>query len=236
MKTKRLWAIVPAAGIGSRMQADIPKQYLKLQGKTILQCTLERLASSLAFDKIVTALNPHDAYWPKLSLNRDNLITVEGGAERSDSVLNGLKAIADIATADDWVFVHDAARPCVRSADLQNMLAALEGCGHGGILAAPVKDTMKRGDANSCVDATVERENLWHALTPQVFPFAELFAAYTAASEQGCKVTDEAMAIERVGGKVKLVQGSQDNIKITRPEDLQLAELYLQAQQINSIG
>ena len=230
MLNKKLWAIVPAAGIGSRMQADIPKQYLPLLDKTILQRSLERLDSSLSFEKIVIALNPYDPYWPKLNVNADKLVIVDGGAERSDSVLNGLKAIAGQASDDDWVFVHDAARPCVRASDLQNMLAILDECGHGGLLAAQVKDTMKRGNYQGCVEATVERENLWHALTPQAFPFAELFAAYTAAAEQGRTVTDEAMAIESSGGQVKLVPGSQDNIKITRPEDLQLAALYLQAQ------
>lgn len=232
MKNKKLWAIVPAAGIGSRMQADIPKQYLQLLDKTILQRTIERLDSSLNFEKIVVALNPQDPFWPKLNLACDKLITVDGGAERSDSVLNGLKAIAEQAGDDDWVFVHDAARPCVRAVDLRNMLQVLEECGHGGLLAVQVKDTMKRGNDQGCVASTVERENLWHALTPQAFAFAELLAAYSAATLQGRIVTDEAMAIESAGGKVKLVAGSQDNIKITRPEDLQLAALYLQAQEL----
>lgn len=230
MNNKKLWAIVPAAGIGSRMQADIPKQYLPLLGKTILQRTLERLDNSLSFEKIVIALNPEDPYWPQHKLDNDKFIIVDGGAERSDSVLNGLKAIEGQASDEDWVFVHDAARPCVRPSDLRNMLDVLEDCGHGGLLAAQVKDTMKRGDADGCVKTTVERENLWHALTPQVFPFAQLLKAYNHAAKQGRAVTDEAMAIESVGGKVKLVPGSQDNIKITRPEDLQLAELYLHAQ------
>ena len=233
MQNKKLWAIVPAAGIGSRMQAKIPKQYLPLLGKTILERTLERLDNSLAFEKIIIALNPKDPYWPTLNLNNDKYIIVDGGAQRSDSVLNGLKAIEGMAAAQDWVFVHDAARPCVRTADLCNMLDVLESCGHGGLLAAQVKDTMKRGNKLGCVDSTVERENLWHALTPQAFPFAELLSAYSRAAEQGEAITDEAMAIESAAGKVKLVSGSQDNIKITRPEDLHLAELYLQAQQIN---
>lgn len=241
INTKKIWAIVPAAGVGSRMQADIPKQYLSLAGKPILQNTLERLARSLDFAKIVVTLNPQDPYWPKLQEDgqiqtRDLPLKIaDGGAERCHSVLNGLKAIADEAQSDDWVLVHDAARPCVRKADLQNMLETLEACGHGGILAAQVKDTMKRGDESGCVVQTVERENLWHALTPQVFPYGELLKAYTAVLETGNLVTDEAMAIERAGGKVKLVPGAQDNIKITRPEDMQLAELYLQAQS-NELG
>lgn len=230
MQNKKIWAIVPAAGIGSRMQADIPKQYLQLLGKSILQRTLERLNQSLDFEKIVVVLNPQDPYWPKLGFVADNLLIVDGGTERSDSVFNGLAAIAGLAAADDWVFVHDAARPCVRSSDLCNMLNVLDNCGHGGLLAAQVKDTMKRGNEHGCVDLTVERENLWHALTPQAFPFDELFAAYRAAAEQGHTVTDEAMAVESAGGQVKLVPGRQDNIKITRPEDLKLAELYLHAQ------
>lgn len=230
MLNKKLWAIVPAAGIGSRMQAQMPKQYLPLLGKTILEQTLQRLDNSLSFEKIIIALAPHDPYWPGLNLNSDKYMLVDGGAQRSDSVFNGLKAIQDRAAADDWVFVHDAARPCVRSADLCYMLEVLEECGHGGLLAAPVKDTMKRGDHQGCVETTVERENLWHALTPQVFPFAELYNAYQRAIEQGDSITDEAMAIESAAGKVKLVPGSQDNIKITHPEDLHLAALYLQAQ------
>lgn len=227
-----IWAVVPAAGIGSRMQAEVPKQYLELLGKPILQRTLERLGQSLPFERIVVALNPDDPYWSqRIDVNGLPVETVAGGAERCDSVLNALNSLKDIAQPDDWVLVHDAARPCVRPADLSHMLQVLSECGHGGILAAPVKDTMKRGDGDDCVAATVEREQLWHALTPQVFPFAELYQALDQALAAGDKITDEAMAIERVGGKVKLVPGAQDNIKVTRPEDLQLAALYLQAQQ-----
>ena len=230
MKNKKLWAIIPAAGIGSRMQSDIPKQYLQLLDKTILQRTLERLESSLDFEKIIIVLNPQDSYWSKLKLNADNLLTTDGGEKRSDSVLNGLKAIEDIANDDDWIFVHDAARPCVRTVDLRNMLDVLNDCGHGGLLTAQVRDTIKCGNDQRCVEATVERNNLWHAFTPQVFPYAELLAAYSLAQAKGLEISDEAMAIESAGGKVKLVPGSQDNIKITWPEDLQFAALSLQAQ------
>lgn len=229
--TKKIWGIVPAAGIGSRMQADIPKQYLELSGKPILQCTLERLSASLDFAQLVVALNPNDPYWPiRIDGGGLNVLTVDGGKERCDSVLNALDAIADRAAADDWVLVHDAARPCVRADELQAMMQQLDDCGHGGLLAAQVKDTMKRGNSEGCVQTTVERENLWHALTPQVFPFKDLYQAVSSALADGVAITDEAMAIERVGGKVKLLAGSQDNIKITRPEDLKLAALYLQAQ------
>ncbi len=232
---KKLWAIIPAAGIGSRMQADIPKQYLELAGQPVLQHTLTRLHASLDFAQMIVALNPNDPYWPiRIDTAAMPVRTVDGGKERSDSVLSGLQAMAGQAQADDWVLVHDAARPCVRSSDLHKLLAELEACAHGGLLAAPVKDTMKRSDAQGWVQATVARENLWHALTPQVFAYGELLAAYRAAQQAGEPITDEAMAIERAGGQVKLVAGSQDNIKITRPEDLALAELYLAAQQAES--
>ncbi|MGM0564185.1 MAG: 2-C-methyl-D-erythritol 4-phosphate cytidylyltransferase [Pseudomonadota bacterium] len=235
MSESRVWVVVPAAGIGSRMGADRPKQYLEFAGSTILQCTLERLHRALPDSLITVALGGDDPWWseterrlPESLLQR--LHKVEGGEERCHSVLNALDSLTDQAAADDWILVHDAARPCVRPGDIAHLIASAEERGHGGLLASPVKDTMKRADDSGCVGETVERKNLWHALTPQLFPRETLHTALSEGLARGLAITDEAMAVEAAGGRVALVEGHADNIKITHPGDLALASLYWRAQ------
>lgn len=219
-------AVVPAAGVGSRMQADRPKQYLELAGKSILEHTLERLMAHPRIGHVVIALHPDDPYFDNLPIAGANWLTrVDGGQERADSVLAGLEACEQ---QSGWVLVHDAARPCIRQQDLNRLFALAEQGQTGGILASPVRDTMKRGDTcGGLVAQTVCREGLWHALTPQFFPFDALYAALTDALAAKVAITDEASAIEWAGGKVRLVEGSPANIKITRPADLALAQFYL---------
>ncbi|WP_026376391.1 2-C-methyl-D-erythritol 4-phosphate cytidylyltransferase [Aestuariibacter salexigens] len=227
--TDNITAIVPAAGVGRRMQADRPKQYLPLAGKTLLQCTLENLISHPSIVHIVVALHPEDPFFPSLDIASANwLTTVAGGQERADSVLAALQKVTDC----DWVMVHDAARPCVLHDDIDRLLALCETGEDGGILAYPVRDTMKRAQqANgSRVSHTEPRQGLWHALTPQLFRRQYLLQALTQALASGVEVTDEASAIEWYGGSVKLVESSASNIKVTRPEDLALAEFYLTQQ------
>ena len=154
-----------------------------------------------------------------------------GGSERAITVLHGLRALAQYAGANDWVLVHDAARPCVRHADIQALLTAVEGHSDGGLLAVPVSDTLKRADRSGCVDETVTRAGLWRALTPQVFPLAALTSAIECALRDGVEVTDEASAMEHDGAHPRLVHAHADNIKITVPDDLALAEMFLQAQE-----
>ena len=220
-----LTAIVPAAGIGSRMGADCPKQYLTLAGKTILEHTLGCLLSHPAIARVIVALAPHDEWFEQLAVAADpRILRVEGGIERAYSVLNALHV-----AEGKWVLVHDAARPCLCHGDLDKLIATAMAC-DGAILGSRVRDTMKRTDGAGNIVATVEREQLWHALTPQMFPTGTLKRALEEGLALGALITDEASAMERAGFTVKMVEGRADNIKVTRPEDLSLAELFLQQQ------
>ncbi|WP_429165835.1 2-C-methyl-D-erythritol 4-phosphate cytidylyltransferase [Aeromonas rivipollensis] len=220
-----LTAIVPAAGIGSRMGADCPKQYLTLAGKTILEHTLGCLLSHPAIARVIVALAPHDEWFEQLAVAADpRILRVEGGVERAYSVLNALHV-----AEGKWVLVHDAARPCLCHGDLDKLIATAMAC-DGAILGSRVRDTMKRTDGAGNIVATVEREQLWHALTPQMFPAGTLKRALEEGLALGALITDEASAMERAGFTVKMVEGRADNIKVTRPEDLSLAELFLQQQ------
>lgn len=227
---EKCWAVLPAAGVGSRMQADRPKQYLPLNGRFLLDHTLEAILTYPLFEQVVVVLSEQDPYWPQAQCAADSrVIRAPGGSERCHSVLNGLKALDNIADDNDWVAVHDIARPCLRHEDLDILFQQLGG--DGAILASPTRDTMKRGrlqpDGSVVIEHTVEREQLWHALTPQVFRFGRLRQALERSLLDGFEVTDEASAVEHLGGKPRLVAGRADNIKVTRPEDLALAELFL---------
>ena len=232
----KIWLIIPAAGIGSRMQADRPKQYLPLAGRPIIEHTLENLSKSLPDAEYIICLNPDDPYWPEIQHPKGiTLRQVDGGKERADSVLNGLKSIADEAHVDDWVLVHDVARPCVRASDITKLLTELAADPVGGILALRVSDTMKRSndlstDNTSRICATVDRTGLWQALTPQMFRFERLFTALEQALLAKVSITDEASALEWAGYQPRLVSGCRDNIKVTHPDDLAFAELFLNAQ------
>lgn len=227
----RYFAVVPAAGSGRRFGADRPKQYLDLAGKPVLLHTLERLCQVAALGRIVVPVAPDDDGWQRLALPDHRLQFVSGGAERMHSVLAGLEALADTATEADWVLVHDVARPCVRVSDIERLMHELRDEVAGGLLANRVRDTMKRSDAGGHVVATVPRDALWHALTPQMFRYGKLRAALAAVVTSGDLVTDEAQAIERAGWPVRLVEGARDNLKITFPEDLALAASLLRAQE-----
>ncbi|MBI3774317.1 MAG: 2-C-methyl-D-erythritol 4-phosphate cytidylyltransferase [Gammaproteobacteria bacterium] len=226
------WAVVPAAGSGTRMSSQVPKQYLALAGKTVIEHTLARLAAHSMIDGIVVALSPNDTNWPNLSLHLAKpVLLAKGGAERCTSVLNALNELKKHARPDDWALVHDGARPCLRPTDVDKLIVELRDHPHGGLLAVPVRDTMKRADENVDVSETVDRKGLWHALTPQMFRLGELSDALRRVIDQGWLVTDEASAMERAGYKPHLVEGAADNIKITRPEDLAVAEFYLRRQE-----
>ncbi|WP_221801709.1 2-C-methyl-D-erythritol 4-phosphate cytidylyltransferase [Oceanobacter mangrovi] len=226
-----IWPLVVAAGVGSRMQADRPKQYLSLDQRLLIDHTLATLLGYPRFEQLMLVLSAADPYWPASEFASDpRILRVDGGAERCYSVLNGLEALAELAHEDDWVLVHDVARPCLRHSDLDLLLADLQL--PGAILASPTRDTMKRGrlavDGSVEIDHTVERDQLWHALTPQVFPLGLLSRALKQSLADGFVVTDEASAIEHLGLAPKLVAGRADNIKVTRPEDLALAQLFIQ--------
>ncbi len=227
------WAVVPAAGAGRRVGGELPKQYLTLNGRPLLDHTLRRLLGYPRIAGLVLVVAPGDERWAPVvaALGDTRLQVVAGGAERCHSVVNGLRFLSDRAAADDWALVHDAARPCVRHHDLDRLFAALEDHPVGGLLGIPVRDTMKRTDAACRVIETVDRERLWHALTPQVFRYRRLLQALDGALAAGVAVTDEASAMERDGHRPLMVEGHGDNIKVTRPEDLALAGFYLRQQE-----
>jgi 2-C-methyl-D-erythritol 4-phosphate cytidylyltransferase len=232
-ENNKLWAVVPAAGAGRRMATNIPKQYLPLGEKTVLEHTLDTLLACRQFAGVVVVLSADDGYWPDLQerYSSQPLTVVTGGAERCHSVLNGLTQLAGKAAADDWVLVHDAARPCVRLTDIDILIRTLSATSHGGLLGVPVADTMKQVDGADRVTATVARESLWHAYTPQMFRIGSLRAALQQAIDNDLLVTDEASAMELAGYQPRMVQGQRDNIKITVPADLELAAFYLQTRE-----
>jgi 2-C-methyl-D-erythritol 4-phosphate cytidylyltransferase len=225
--TERLWCIVPAAGSGRRFGADVPKQYLPLAGKPMIEHTLDRLAACAEVAGFVVVLADGDAYWPGLTSVRGKPVrTATGAPQRSGSVLFGLRALpADVAN-DAFVLVHDAARPCISADDVALLVARGIPAG-GALLAAPVRDTLKRGNGERRVAATEPRDALWRALTPQMFRRGELTRALEAAEADGVAVTDEAMAMERIGVRPLLVEGAEDNIKVTTAADLALAAYLL---------
>ncbi len=229
-KSPSFWVIVPAAGIGSRMRADRPKQYLPLAHQTVIEHTLRKLLDYPRFKTLYVGLSADDGYWDKLPLSQQpNIVTFEGGSERVETVLNGLHAIADIAAPDDWVLVHDVARPCISLDDIDHLVRQLEDHAVGGILGVPVADTVKQVE-NGLIIGTVDRTLLWRAFTPQMYRYQTLRNALERGLERGVVITDEASAIEALGLTSEMVMGSADNIKITQPGDLALAELYLARQ------
>ena len=222
------WVIVPAAGIGRRMGTDKPKQYLPLGGTTVLEQTLQRLLQLPHLQGLVLVVSPFDSFWREIPAVSHPLVrVVTGGAERCDSVLNGLYALEPELQPLDWVMVHDAARPCVTIADIGNLVSELREHLVGGILGVPVSDTLKRLNDNYGIEETVDRRVLWQAQTPQMFRFGVLLKALREALQSEAQITDEASAVELAGYVPLMVEGRRDNIKITRPEDLPMAELIL---------
>lgn len=223
--------VIPAAGVGKRMRERMPKQYLPLHGRPVIQHTLDCFLHHPDISGLVVAISAEDEYWQDISIECDKPVyTVSGGTERCHSVRNALEFLSDKADSDDWVLVHDAARPCLRKEDIDKLIDTVSNESTGGLLAIPVRDTMKRADAAGRSLETVERAQLWHAQTPQMFHLDALLSALNVAIERGNLVTDEAAAIEQTGALPLLVEGHADNIKITHPEDLQLAAFFLEFQ------
>ncbi len=230
MNSSGHWAIVPAAGIGKRMGSTLPKQYLPLAGRPVIAWTLDTLLHHPLIDGVVVAISGEDEWWPEVAASLaavKPLRVTTGGAERCHSVLNGLETLRQHADSTDWVLVHDAARPCLAVADLDRLISELADDPVGGLLAAPVRDTLKQADSSGRVATTIDRSRLWHALTPQMFRLGRLRDALNTALARGLLVTDEAAAMEAAGFAPRLIEGRADNVKITRPEDLALAEFYL---------
>lgn len=232
----KIWAVVPAAGSGKRLSAEKPKQYFNILNKTILEHTLERLLSHELVCGISLAISPSDVYWEAIQFKTAKTVVVTaGGQERCHSVLNALDALQRVSGPNDWVLVHDAARPCVRLKDIDKLITELKNHPVGGILAVPVHDTIKRSNMAAEIVGTVDRRQLWQAQTPQMFRLNSLRTALHLAIQDGFIVTDEASAMEHMGLQPRLVEGHTDNIKVTRQEDLQLAEFYLRKTQRDNL-
>ena len=229
-----IWAIVPAAGVGHRMGSAVPKQYLPLCGKPVIAHTLERIAQIEDLSGLLLVLHPDDQQFAEYFNAKAGAVAaleiVRGGNERCHSVLNAVLSLKSRAQPDDWVLVHDAARPCVRATDIDALALALRSHPVGGLLARPVSDTLKQVNSNHEVLKTVDRSRHWQALTPQMFRFDILLRALSAAAEGGDKITDDAAAVEALGVNPLIVPGSTDNIKITHESDLGLAERIIEQQ------
>lgn len=217
------------------MQATLPKQYLLLRGRPVLLHTIERMCAHPRIDGVLVGIGPRDNHWPTI---RDRCAAFSrflgdftGGDERAHTVLNGIGALANKAKDNDWVMVHDGVRPCVRHADIGQLIATVGEGNAGGLLAVAVNDTVKRTDSDGVVLETVPRSGLWRALTPQMFRLGDLRRALQAALARGGEITDEAAAMEQIGVRPRVVPGQVDNIKITFPADLALAELILSHQE-----
>lgn len=229
-KTNHIWVVIPAAGVGKRMKSVIPKQYLSINDKTILEHTIACFAVRNDIAGIMIALSAEDEYFDNALLSNEfGIYRTIGGSERSDSVLNALIALDAFKAADeDWVLVHDAARPCVEQRDIDSLIQQCITHKQGGILAMAARDTMKRQSADAdTISHTESRDGLWHALTPQMFRLGELRESLQQSVKDGFAVTDEASAMEHRGFHPLLVEGSSSNIKVTRPDDLKLATFFL---------
>ena len=211
------------------MNAHCPKQYLRLAGKTVLEHSLGLMLTLTQLESLVLCLGGDDAYIAEILPLDARIRRVTGGATRAQSVLNGLQYLKDYAANDDWVLVHDAARPCLSPELLQSFVTELNDDAVGGILALRARDTLKacKSDDQTVISRTLDRSLIWHAQTPQMFRYGLLIDALTQAVKQNFEITDEASAMEHAGHSVRLLDGSSQNIKITTPEDLALADFLM---------
>ena len=224
------WAIIPAGGIGSRMSATVPKQYIKLHGRTVLHHTLSRICANPEIKGVVIGVSPDDDWWSRDKFTHSKVLGIyEGGAERADTVLNGLKYLdsLDPVSRSDWALVHDAVRPCLMQQDIYNLLTAARASGVGAVLGKALVDTLKSVDEENIIHSTVGRNKLWRAFTPQVFRIGQLIQAMEDSASTGLQITDESMAMEQSGMLPALVEGHSSNIKITVSGDLDIVELFL---------
>ncbi|MBM7071937.1 2-C-methyl-D-erythritol 4-phosphate cytidylyltransferase [Shewanella sp. 202IG2-18] len=233
-QAQQIIAIIPAAGVGKRMGVNIPKQYLSINNKPILSHTLGAFLKHPKIDKVIVAISKEDEYFADLKeIGHPKLIQTIGGAERADTVLAAIEYAQSEGYNDAWALVHDAARPCITHVDIDLMLESRQQFPQGAILAMPVRDTMKRAGGRNQIVETVCREQLWHAMTPQMFPINALKGNLINALQAGAIITDEASAMEWAGESPGLVAGRPDNIKVTHAEDLQLARLYIEQHERN---
>ena len=227
-KRNKYWVVIPAAGIGRRMGGDIPKQYVSVNGKTIVEHTIDNFIGRKEIENICIAISESDKYWPALPISKNKkMITTIGGSERYESVYNGLCALKDKANNDDWVLVHDAVRPCLKKSIIDRLITDINSNDVGGILALPCFETMKKVNNNRHIEETINREIIWRAQTPQVFKYKKLLLAIENAINENIHITDEAMAMEILNYKPIVIMGDEKNIKITHQTDLKHLELFL---------
>ena len=232
--SNRFWVVIPAAGVGQRMQSKLAKQYLTLVNKTVIEHTLDCFQQHELIHQLIVATSADDDTWLDLPIDTyaKKITRVDGGQSRHESVLNCLKHMADQAENNDWVLVHDAVRPCLSEKDLSLLIdfAQASDKHDGALLAKPVTDTLKQSNEEHISLQTIDRSTIWQAMTPQMFRYGALTNALSTAWNEKWDITDEASAIEKAGLKPTLLTGHQDNIKITYPDDLELAEFYLRKQ------
>ena len=228
-KSNKYWVVIPAAGIGKRMGSDIPKQYVSVRGKTVIEHTIDNFISRKEIQNICISISESDNYWSTLPISKNKkIITTVGGNERYESVYNGLRALQDKANDDDWVLVHDAVRPCLKKSIIDRLITDISSHDVGGILALPCFETMKRVNNNKQVEETINREIIWRAQTPQIFKYKKLLLAIEKAINENILITDEAMAMELSNYKPIVIMGDEKNIKITHKDDLKHLELFLE--------
>lgn len=236
-QSSKVWVVIPSAGTGQRMQSEVPKQYLKILDQTLIEHTLDCFIDHQQVAGIVVVLSSDDKIWQSLNIKSGAklICTVEGGSSRSDSVIQGLKYLnaIDSITSSTWIMVHDAARPCLSRIDLDALLSIRADDCIGGLLASPVRDTMKRAlasqnaDDHKMVSHTEPRDNLWHALTPQMFRLGTLQNALEMCQKRDFNVTDECSAMEFIGENPIIVESTENNIKVTHPSDIALATFLI---------
>lgn len=226
----KIWGLIPAGGQGARMAASVPKQYLELAGKTLIHHAVLRLCAVPEIEKVWVGISATDTTWAKIKPANDKLAGhYMAGEQRFETVLNGLgHLLQQGALTTDWVLVHDAVRPCVRKEDIQRLIAKAIKTGHGGILAKPVVETIKQVNDNQAIIKTLDREQLRLAATPQMFKIGDLKHAIEVAKVQGLFITDEASAMENSAYTMFYEPCGHDNIKITYPMDMLIAERILE--------
>jgi len=228
-KSNKYWVVIPAAGIGKRMGDDIPKQYISVCGKTVIEHTIDNFIGRNEIENICISISESDNYWPTLPISKnEKIITTVGGNERYESVYNGLRAIQDKATENDWVLVHDAVRPCLKKSIIDRLITDISSHDVGGILALPCSETMKRVNNSNEVEETINRQTAWRAQTPQMFKYKKLLLAIEKVINEDIFITDEAMAMELSNHKPVVILGDENNIKITHKTDLKYLELFLE--------
>ncbi|MBO69030.1 MAG: 2-C-methyl-D-erythritol 4-phosphate cytidylyltransferase [Acidiferrobacteraceae bacterium] len=235
MSNLKCWAIVPAAGSGSRFGGTTPKQYIDLEGIPIIVRAVNALIKVEEISGIAVGISPDDKWWAKCAINDRRVIgAFLGGACRAETVLRGLEYLESSASADDWVLVHDAARPCIRIEDIKRVIAMRSNGSGGALLGTPISETVKYANQDNLVEKTIPRSNLWLAQTPQIFPYRLLYDALVKSDLE--TVTDESSAIEAIGYRPYVIHGDSFNIKITTNRDLKIASLIMQYQSASHLA